>query len=78
MQASDIDTSMQFQTGVNETQDNMLIKPDPVTTVAQDEDEDALGSSRLNLRSGGSAKKRSGSIKDGYNAISNEEFERDA
>ena len=34
----------------------MLIKPDPVTTVAQDEDEDALGSSRLNLRSGGSAK----------------------
>ena len=46
--------------------------------VARDDEEDILNSNRLNLRSGGSQKKRSGSIKDGYNAIMNDELERDA
>ena len=69
----DTDVSMQFQTQMdNDTQDNMLYRQEAVD-VPQDEQDDQLISNRLNIRQGGSAR-RSGSIKNGYNAVDGDDF----
>jgi len=69
---------MQFLTGMdNNTQDNML-RMEAVDITEKQMDEDNHMSHRLSLRSEGSNKNRSGSFKNGYAALGNDELEIDA